>query len=89
MYFRWNEYNYWNSSNIIISEYKASISSSLLVFDYSYVGLAVTLLGIIFITFIGRNFILLRNDSSGNVSLINLKGYLFEVEVNENSNSIE
>jgi hypothetical protein len=46
------------------------------------------LLGIIFITFIGRNFILLRSDSSGNVSLINLKGYLFEVEVNESSNSI-
>ena len=75
--------------NIIISEYKASISSSpFSFFDYSYVGLAVTLLGIIFITFIGRNFILLRSDSSGNVSLINLKGYLFEVEVNENSNSI-
>ena len=75
--------------NIIISEYKASISSSpFSFFDYSYVGLVVTLLGIIFITFIGRNFILLRSDSSGNVSLINLKGYLFEVEVNENSNSI-
>ena len=43
--------------NIIISEYKASISSSpFSFFDYSYVGLAVTLLGIIFITFIGRNF---------------------------------
>ena len=73
--------------NIIISEYKASISNSpFSFFDYSYVGLVVTLLGIIFITFIGRNFILLRSDSSGNVSLINLKGYLFEVEVNENSN---
>ena len=60
--------------NIIISEYKASISSSpFSFFDYSYVGLVVTLLGIIFITFIGRNFILLRSDSSGNVSLINLK----------------
>ena len=59
--------------NIIISEYKASISSSpFSFFDYSYVGLVVTLLGIIFITFIGRNFILLRSDSSGNVSLINL-----------------
>jgi di/tricarboxylate transporter len=75
--------------NIIISEYKASISNSpFSFFDYSYVGLVVTLLGIIFITFIGRNFILLRNDSSGNVSLINLKGYLFEVEVNKKSNSI-
>ena len=47
--------------NIIISEYKASISSSpFSFFDYSYVGLVVTLLGIIFITFIGRNFILLE-----------------------------
>ena len=89
MYFRWNEYNYWNSSKYNYFWYKASISSSpFSFFDYSYVGLAVTLLGIIFITFIGRNFILLRSDSSGNVSLINLKGYLFEVEVNENSNSI-
>ena len=75
--------------NIIISEYKASISNSpFSFFDYSYVGIAVTLLGIFFITFIGRNFILLRDDASNNASLINLKGYLFEVIVNENSNSI-
>jgi di/tricarboxylate transporter len=75
--------------NIIISEYKATISSSpFSFFDYSYVGMAVTLLGIFFITFIGRNFILLRDDANNNASLINLKGYLFEVKVNENSNSI-
>ena len=75
--------------NIIISEYKATISSTpFSFFDFSYVGLSITLIGIIFITFIGRNFILLRDDASNNASLINLKGYLFEVVVNDNSSSI-
>ena len=75
--------------NIIISEYKSTISNSgFNFFDFSYVGLAVTILSILFISIIGNRFIHLRDDSSSGSSLIDLKGYLFEVEVNESSSAI-
>ena len=75
--------------NIIISEYKSSISDSgFNFFDFSYVGLAVTVLSIFFIALVGNKFIQLRDDSTTGSSLIDLKGYLFEVEVNEESSAI-
>ena len=75
--------------NIIISEYKSTISDSgFNFFDFSYVGLAVTVLSIFFIALIGNKFIQLRDDSTAGSSLIDLKGYLFEVEVNEKSSAI-
>lgn len=75
--------------NIIISEYKSTISDSgFNFFDFSYVGLAVTFLSIFFISIIGNKFIQLRDDGGSGSSLIDLKGYLFEVEVNESSSAI-
>ena len=75
--------------NIIISEYKSTISDAgFNFFDFSYVGLAVTVLSIFFIALIGNKFIQLRDDSTAGSSLIDLKGYLFEVEVNEKSSAI-
>jgi di/tricarboxylate transporter len=75
--------------NIIISEYKSSISDSgFNFFDFSYVGLAITVLSIFFIALVGNRFIQLRDDSTTGSSLIDLKGYLFEVEVNEESSAI-
>lgn len=75
--------------NIIISEYKSTISDSgFNFFDFSYVGLVITFLSIFFITLIGNKFIHLRDDSTAGSSLIDLKGYLFEVEVNEKSSAI-
>ena len=75
--------------NIIISEYKSTISDSgFNFFDFSYVGLVVTFLSIFFIALIGNKFIHLRDDSTTGSSLIDLKGYLFEVEVNEKSSAI-
>ncbi len=75
--------------NIIISEYKSTISDSgFNFFDFSYVGLSVTILSILFISIIGNKFIQLRDDINAGSSLINLKGYLFEVEVNESSSAI-
>ena len=41
-----------------------------------------------FIAVIGNKFIQLRDDSASGSSLIDLKGYLFEVEVNESSSAI-
>ena len=75
--------------NIIISEYKSTISDSgFNFFDFSYVGLAITVLSIFFISIIGNKFIQLRDDGGSGSSLIDLKGYLFEVEVNESSPAI-
>ena len=75
--------------NIIISEYKSTISDSgFNFFDFSYVGLSVTILSILFISIIGNKFIQLRDDANAGSSLIDLKGYLFEVEVNESSSAI-
>ena len=75
--------------NIIISEYKSTISDSgFNFFDFSYVGLSVTVLSILFISIIGNKFIQLRENSNSGSSLIDLKGYLFEVLVNESSSAI-
>ena len=75
--------------NIIISEYKATISSSgFNFFDFSYVGIVITFLSILFIALLGNKFILLRSTGSKTEHLINLKGYLFEVCVNEGSSAI-
>ena len=75
--------------NIIISEYKSTISDSgFNFFDFSYVGLSITILSILFIAVIGNKFIQLRDDSTSGSPLIDLKGYLFEVEVNESSSAI-
>ena len=75
--------------NIIISEYKSTISSAgFNFFDFSYVGLVITLLSILFIAVIGNKFIQLRENSNSGSALIDLKGYLFEVSVNEDSSAI-
>jgi di/tricarboxylate transporter len=75
--------------NIIISEYKSTISEAgFNFFDFSYVGLSITVLSIIFIAAIGNRLIRLRDDAASGSSLIDLKGYLFEVEVNESSSAI-
>ena len=75
--------------NIIISEYKSTISEAgFNFFDFSYVGLSITVLSIIFIAVIGNRLIHLRDDAASGSSLIDLKGYLFEVEVNESSSAI-
>tara|TARA_B100001250_G_scaffold116592_1_gene98866 strand:+ start:166 stop:1389 length:1224 start_codon:yes stop_codon:yes gene_type:complete len=48
----------------------------------------ITFLSILFIALLGNKFILLRNTGSKTEHLINLKGYLFEVCVNEGSSAI-
>merc|ERR1712070_1156360 len=69
--------------------YKSTISEAgFNFFDFSYVGLSITVLSIIFIAVIGNRLIRLRDDAASGSSLIDLKGYLFEVEVNESSSAI-
>ena len=73
--------------NIIISEYAyQETGAGFNFFDFSKVGLAITICGILFVAFIGNKLIFLRAIPSDE-PLINLKGYMFEVEVNEGSSS--
>ena len=59
--------------NIIISEYKSTISSAgLNFFDFSYVGLVISILSIFFISIIGNKFIQLRENSNAGSALIDL-----------------
>jgi len=75
--------------NIIISEYKATISNTgFNFFGFSYVGLVITIICIVFIALVGNKLIFLRKEVPSTEHLINLKGYLFEVMVNEGSSSI-
>ena len=87
MHSRWNEYFNWNPPNIIISDYAyQQTGSEFNFFDFSKVGLIVTISGILFIVFIGKRLIPMRDVSDG-APLIDLKGFLFEVKVNKGSSS--
>ena len=73
--------------NIIISDYAyQQTGSEFNFFDFSKVGLIVTISGILFIAFIGKRLIPMRDVSDG-APLIDLKGFLFEVKVNKGSSS--
>ncbi len=75
--------------NIIISQFRQDFTKqSFNFFDYSYVGVAVSLMGIIFIGIIGYKFVKIRLEKGGEIKLIDLKNYLFELRVKEGSKAI-
>ncbi len=74
--------------NIIISDFlENETGAGFNFFDFSYVGIVITVMGILFISFVGKKLIFLR-EKSNDRPLINLEGYLFEVMVNEGSSAI-
>ena len=75
--------------NIIISQYREDIAgSSFNFFDYSYVGLSVSIAGILFIGMFGYRFLKYNKTATETTKLIDLKNYLFEVMVKEDSPAI-
>ena len=75
--------------NIIIAQYRQEYTGvSFNFFDYSFVGLAVSIVGVLFIALIGFRFVKVRENSSDSTRLIDLKNYLFEVRVREDSSAI-
>ncbi|MDC1475173.1 SLC13 family permease [Gammaproteobacteria bacterium] len=75
--------------NIIIAQYRQEYTGvSFNFFDYSLVGLAVSILGILFISVIGYRLVKVRENTTEISRLINLKNYLFEVTVREDSKAI-
>ena len=75
--------------NIIIAQYRQEYTGvSFNFFDYSLVGLAVSILGILFISVIGYRLVKVRENTTEISRLIDLKNYLFEITVREDSKAI-
>ncbi|MGY8792949.1 MAG: SLC13 family permease, partial [Gammaproteobacteria bacterium] len=75
--------------NIIIAQYRQEYTGvSFNFFDYSLVGLAVSVLGILFISIIGYRLVKVRENTTEITRLIDLKNYLFEVTVREDIKKI-
>ena len=75
--------------NIIIAQYRQDYTGfAFNFFDYSFVGLAVSILGVIFIAVIGFKLVKVRENTNDSTRLIDLKNYLFEVRVKEDSKAI-
>ena len=75
--------------NIIIAQYRQEYTGAAFnFFDYSFVGLAVSVVGILFIALIGYRLVTVRENDEDTTRLIDLKNYLFEVKVRDDSNAI-
>ena len=76
--------------NIIISEFRNDyVDKDFAFFDFSFAGVPVSILGILFIAFVGWRLIKLRPINSKNNPLIELEDYLVEMVITKNSNLIE
>lgn len=72
--------------NIIISTFREeAVGSAFRMFDFAYVGIGVTLIGILFISIIGWRLIPRREDESESEELFEVNNYITEVEVTEGS----
>ena len=76
--------------NIIISEIRGDyLNSDFNFFDFSYIGLPVSIMGVLFIVFVGWKFIPLRSMNSKNNPLIKLDNYLVEMIIDQDSPLID
>ena len=76
--------------NIIISEIRGEYSNSNFnFFDFSYVGIPVCIVGILFIAMIGWRLIQIRPINSDNNNLIELSDYLVEMVIENKSKLID
>ena len=76
--------------NIIISEFRKDyVEKDFAFFDFSFIGVPVSILGILFIAFIGWRLIKLRPINSENNPLIELEDYLVEMVITKNSMLID
>ncbi len=75
--------------NIIISQYRETYTgTSFNFFDFSFVGVSVSLLGVVFIALLGYRLVKVRQEAGDEIKLIDLKNYLFEVRVKKDSKAI-
>ena len=72
--------------NIIISEFREDYSNqSFEFFDFAFAGLPISILGILFIAFVGWRFVKLREEGSEKIPLVDIQDYLVEMTVSEDS----
>ena len=72
--------------NIIISEFREDYSNqSFEFFDFAFAGLPISVLGILFIAFIGWRFVKLREEGSEKIPLVDIQDYLVEMTISEDS----
>ena len=75
--------------NIIISEFRESyVDMTFDFFHFSYAGLPVSFIGILFMAFIGRRLVKIRENSGGARPLVDLQEYLIEMTINEESDLV-
>jgi di/tricarboxylate transporter len=72
--------------NIIISEFREDFASKTFeFFDFAFTGLPVSILGILFIAFLGWRFVKLREEGSEQIPLVDIQDYLIEMTISEDS----
>ena len=72
--------------NIIISEFREDYSGqSFEFFDFAFAGLPISILGILFIAFVGWRFVKLREEGSEKTPLVDIQDYLVEMTISEDS----
>ena len=72
--------------NIIISEFREDYSNqSFEFFDFAFAGLPISILGILFIAFVGWRFVKLREEGSEKIPLVDIQDYLVEMTISEDS----
>lgn len=76
--------------NIIISEIRDEVPGAVgfNFFDFAYVGIPITFLGILFITVIGWRLVTQRQTDGINRPLIDIQEYLVEMTINEDSDLV-
>ncbi len=76
--------------NIIISEFRKDyVEKDFAFFDFSFAGVPVSILGILFIALVGWRLIKVRPINSENNPLIELEDYLVEMVITKNSKLID
>ena len=72
--------------NIIISEFREDYSGqSFEFFDFAFAGLPISVIGILFIAFVGWRFVKLREEGSEKTPLVDIQDYLVEMTISEDS----
>ena len=72
--------------NIIISEFREDFASKTFeFFDFAFAGLPISILGILFIAFLGWRFVKLREEGSEQIPLVDIQDYLIEMTISEDS----
>jgi len=72
--------------NIIISEFREDFANKTFeFFDFAFAGLPISILGILFIAFLGWRFVKLREEGSEQIPLVDIQDYLIEMTISEDS----